>query len=259
MAVSRSEACSSIGWTCSVADQPIEPDDPALAVAARHALHDEELVAAFAADGDGAEDAARAKTLIERCAACRDLHADLVAIGGALRSSRSAETVAATQTAPRDFRLSAETAERLRPGSVGLRFRDRLAAGLAAFSRPVGMSMASLGVIGLLLGTLTLGGFASLGTATQDYGGTGAAAAAPGSGQLSAPVGAPLASLRASVEAAATASPAPAAENVRGGASVTSGGPAVPALIVGGSAVLLIGGLALMALGSRRREPIPGR
>jgi len=46
-------------------------EDPALAIAARHALHDEELVVAFATDGDDAQDATRARTLIERCQACR--------------------------------------------------------------------------------------------------------------------------------------------------------------------------------------------
>ena len=250
-----------------MADRPLETEgseDPALAIAARHALHDEELIAAFATDGDAVEGVERARSLIERCVACRDLHADLVAIGGLLRTVEKAETVAATQSAPRDFRLSVETANRLRPGSVVLRLRDRVAAAIASFSRPVGLSMASLGVVGLLLGTLTMGGFAGPGSAPEDDGGRGSAAGATmGPGEVTgaaseapaptAPVG-----TRTSFDTLATASP-PSQDAAPEVAPIAGGGPAVSTLIVGGSAILLIGGLALLMLGSRRREPIPGR
>jgi hypothetical protein len=235
------------------------PEDPALAIAARHALHDEELIAAFATDGDAVEDAQRARGLIERCVACRDLHVDLVAIGGMLRAVEKAETVAASQSAPRDFRLSIETANRLRPGSVVLKFRDRLAAAVGSFSRPVGLSMASLGVVGLLLGTLTMGGFANLASAPEDNGGTGAAAvptAVPG--ELTGPLGTRLESERASFAALATAPPS-TEEVVPGQGPLSSGGPTLATLIVGGSAMLLLGGIALLTIGSRRREPVLGR
>lgn len=234
-------------------------DDPALAIAARHALHDEELIAAFATDGDAVEEAERARSLIERCVACRDLHADLRAIGGVLRAVEKAETVAATQPAPRDFRLSVETANRLRPGSVALRFRDRLAATIASISRPVGLSMASLGVVGLLLGTLTMGGFASLALAPEDNGGTGSGAGATiAPGEVTGPAGTPPGGTRMSFDTLAT-SPPPSP--VAGPEQVppASGGLGVPALIVGASVILLIGGIALLMLGSRRREPVLGR
>ena len=234
-------------------------EDPALAIAARHALHDEELIAAFATDGGAVDGAERARTLIERCVACRDLHADLGAMGGVLRAAGKAETVAATHRAPRDFRLSIETANRLRPGSVVLRSRDRLAAAIASFSRPVGASMASLGVVGLLLGTLTMGGFASPASAPQDNGGMGGAAGATaGPGEVTGPLGTRLESTRISFDAVSTSSP-PTEEVVPGQGSLSTGGPTMPALIVGGSAILLIGGIALLMLGSRQREPIPGR
>ena len=38
-----------------------------------------------------------------------------------------------------------------------------------------------------------------------------------------------------------------------------SSGPTMSTLIVGGSVILLTGGVLLLTLGSRRREPIPGR
>jgi hypothetical protein len=236
------------------------PEDPALAIAARHALHDEELIAAFATDGDAVEGAERARSFVERCVACRDLHADLVAIGGSLRAVENAEAVAANQRAPRDFRLSIETANRLRPGSVVLKLRDRLAAAIGSFSRPVGVSMASLGVVGLLLGTLTMGGFANLASAPEDNGGPGAAAAPTAvPGELTGPLGTRrLESVRGSSGALATAAP-PTEDSVPGQGPLSSGGPTLATLIVGGSAILLIGGIALLILGSRRREPVPGR
>ena len=245
-----------------MADRHLESDgpvDPALAIAARHALHDEELIAAYATDGGAVDDAERARSFIERCVACRDLHADLVAIGGFLRAIEKAEAVAATQPAPRDFRLSIETANQLRPGSVVLRSRDRLAAAIASFSRPVGLSMASLGIVGLLLGTLTMGGFANLGSAPEDNGGTGAAAGPTGApGEVTGPLGTGLESLRVSFDAVATVSP-PTDEVVPTRDPLAGGGPTLSTLIVGGSAILLVGGIALLALGSRRREPVPGR
>src|SRR5215212_3670789 len=145
-------------------------EDPALVVAARHALHDEELITAFATDGEVADDAARARSLIERCPACRELYDDVAAIAGVLGAVANAAALAQTHRAPRDFRLSVETANRLRPGSVVLRLRDRVWTAIAAFSRPVGVSMASLGVVGLLLGTLTLGSSSPVGGAAEDVG-----------------------------------------------------------------------------------------
>lgn len=253
-------------------DRPTsEPEDPALAIAARHALHDEELIAAFATDGEDADEVTRARTLIERCQACAGLHADLVAIGGALRAVASAETVAARRRAPRDFRLSVETANRVRPGFAVLRLRDRIRAALSSFGRPVGMSLASLGIVGLLLGTLTLGGGAGLAGAPLDNGapaggidGSSAAPAATAGAQAATfeageltPVGSPEETLRMSLEAHVTASPA--SDGAPSAGRLASGGPTLSAFIVAGSAVLLVAGLTLFVLGRRRGEPIPGR
>jgi hypothetical protein len=148
-----------------VADPESGLDEAALAAIARHALHDEELVAAFAAgDAEDAADEARARGFVERCTTCRDLHRDLVGIRAAMRASGTAEQRAATITAPRDFRLSVEEAARLRPETpIGrivtkLGFRARLGAGLAAFGRPIGAAMATFGFVGLLVGSVTLNG-----------------------------------------------------------------------------------------------------
>lgn len=148
-----------------MAEQDRGSDDPQLAAIARHALHDEELIAAFAAgDIDDKADAERARALVERCTTCKAIHADLGSLRAAIRASGSAEQRAATQPAPRDFRLSVEDATRLRPGTpigrIAVRFgwRRRLGMSIASFGRPVGAAMATLGVVGLLIGTLTLGG-----------------------------------------------------------------------------------------------------
>jgi hypothetical protein len=148
-----------------VADIESGPDDARLAAIARHALHDEELIAAFAAgDVEDAADEARARGFVERCMTCRDLHRDLLGIRAAIRASGTAEQRATTMTAPRDFRLSVDDAARLRPETpIGrlatkLGFRARLGAGVAAFGRPVGAAMATFGVVGLLVGSVTLNG-----------------------------------------------------------------------------------------------------
>src|SRR6185503_3286966 len=134
-----------IGWTCSVAEQDRGSDDPQLAAIARHALHDEELIVAFAAgDVEDRADAERARALVERCAKCHELQRDVSAIRAAMQVSGTAAQRAQTRRAPRDFRLTAEDAARLRPGSpvtrlaVRLGWRDRVNLGLAAFGRPVG-------------------------------------------------------------------------------------------------------------------------
>src|SRR5262249_6317625 len=160
-----------------------------LAAIARHALHDEELIAAFAAgDVDDAVDAERARSLVERCATCRDIQADLVAIRAATRASGTAAQRAATLGAPRNFRLTVADAARLRPGTpvarlaARLGWRARLGLGVVAFGRPVGAALATFGVVGLLVGSLGLGGgpLASSGGAT---GASGAPVAVDQTGQ----------------------------------------------------------------------------
>lgn len=172
--------------------EPSEPeeatsgrDEAALALAARHALHDEELVAGYAADAlgvDEPDELARARALVERCAVCRALHADLVTIAAAHRA-----TGALALAAARDFRLSDEDARRLRPGvavvraaaaapgapvptataaareaapgpAAGPSFMDRLRAAFGSLTGPLGGVLVAAGLVGILVGSVNLSG-----------------------------------------------------------------------------------------------------
>jgi hypothetical protein len=79
--------------------------------------------------------------------------------------------------APRDFRLTPEQAARLRPAAPVARWTDRLVGAVAAFGRPVGASLATLGLVGLLVGAGSLG-FLGGATSGQPTGSTNAPIAA---------------------------------------------------------------------------------
>lgn len=110
---------------------------------AEHAQHDLMSVAA-AAD--------RAGRLPGSLVAC----ADCVRLVGDLRVLALAVPMAVIPTRPRDLRLTTEDAARLRP-------RGRRAvlaafvAGLDAARRPLALGLTSLGLVGLLLGSLPVG------------------------------------------------------------------------------------------------------
>jgi hypothetical protein len=142
-----------------VVDETGGPDEAALAVVARHALHDEELVAAMASGSlDDEAELGRARSFVERCTACRSLHDDVAAITAAVQADARG-----TMAAPRDFRLTVDDARRLGGpvpiGGLVLSFRRAL----ASFGLPVGASMAALGIVGLLVGSLSLGAAGSAG------------------------------------------------------------------------------------------------
>jgi hypothetical protein len=164
---------------------PDGQQEAALAVAARHALHDEVLIAALAAGDLAGEDDApereRARALVTRCPACRVVHDDVAAISAATRA-----TAARTAVAPRDFRLTPEAAIRL-GGTVPIggrlvapRAGRAIRALLAAFARPVGASVAAMGLVGVLVGSAAMGmaGVASA-PAFDDGSAAGAAEASP--------------------------------------------------------------------------------
>jgi hypothetical protein len=143
-------------------------DDPALAIAARHALHDEELIAALADGSAEPDEAGRAAALVERCAACRDLHADLLLIRAALRASGTAAQVGAVIHAPRDFRIAPPAAGRAHPASPLGRLINWLADAIGAFGRPMGSALATFGLVGLLVGTVGFGGFGGTAAAPRE-------------------------------------------------------------------------------------------
>lgn len=235
-----------------MADDDIGPeeatqDDAALAVAARHALHDEELIAAFATGSlDEESDFERARSLIERCTACRDLHRDVAAIGSALRMDAKG-----MMTAPRDFRLTVEDAERLGGTVLVGGFLARLRRSMVSFAAPIGASLAALGIVGLLVGSAALSGRAA---SSPNAAGTGSTASnAPaelqtGEGQ---PVSGPKSSDRTSAyepqsSAYATQVDTPTPRDT---AAVDSN-PSMWLLV--GSVALLVAGVVLLFVTFRR-------
>jgi len=152
---------------------------------ANHARHDLELVAAYAAGEATGADLQRAERLLDACDLCVGVARELRAITFALQELPSAGSMTDLPAAPRDFRLTLEQAATLRPASIVgpiapvVRWTDRLFAGIAAFGRPVGASLAALGIVGLLVGAGTLGGFGAGASATSAPAAPQAAVAGP--------------------------------------------------------------------------------
>jgi anti-sigma factor RsiW len=151
-----------------------EPRRPA------HDRHDLELVARLAAGDLGPGEAVAARDLLATCDACAALATDLRAIATATRDLGSAAVraasaaSAASAVAPRDFRITAADAERLRrrgfPGLARAIARDP---GLA---RGVGGALATLGLVGLLVsaGLPGLSGSAASAPTREELGSGGA-------------------------------------------------------------------------------------
>ncbi len=140
-----------------------------------HARHDLALIAGHAAGDLANLDIAAVSALLETCGTCAEVHRDLLAIASATRA------LPRTARSPRDFRLSAEQAERLRRGSwLGSLIRPFASAG--SVTRPLARAFTSLGVAGLLVAVLLpgvlggLGGAASAPTQREDGLFAGAAA-----------------------------------------------------------------------------------
>jgi hypothetical protein len=121
-------------------------------MASDHRVHDLGLVAAFAVDDARGVERERALALTAGCPDCALLAADLRAISAAVRADAATQAVA-----PRDFRLSPEAARKLRGGSLGARLRRDLGIGGGAL-RPFGATLATLGLVGLLVSGGPFGG-----------------------------------------------------------------------------------------------------
>lgn len=222
-----------------------------------HGRHEVELVAAHAAGEATGAEAIRAQDLIDACDACFDLARDLRAITLHVQSLPSAARVATTQTAPRDFRLTPEQAERLLPGSPVARLGSRVGAALASFGRPLGASMATLGVAGLLIGTLTLGaggaGFAGSGESLTLQSATGA----PNAGGENPEGPAPQATStldRTAIGPAVTEIPKDGGPAAADSGAIARDASGASAWLFLGSAVLLIVGLGLIVVATRGRS-----
>ena len=199
-----------------------------------HDRHDVLLVAALAAGDLAGTDRDHATDLIETCAECATLNDDLVAI------ARATSTVPPPITSrPRDFRLTPEQAARLRP-SGWRRFAGVLAGPRLAFTRPLGIGLATIGLAGLLLMNVSLG--ASLGSS----------AAAPAVGGPAPAANVPA----ASAPAASSAYGAAGDGIIRGTGSGAVGGPvasSVPAPAASDGAVRL-GPLPSVSAGSPQSD-----
>jgi hypothetical protein len=201
-----------------------------------HDRHDPMLVAALAAGNLAGIDRDQAVALTSSCADCANLHEDLLAL------ARATAAAPPPFAAPRrDFRLTPADAARLRP--TGWR---RLVAALSAprsvATRPLGVGLATLGLVGLLVGNVQLGGT----TASLNAGAGGlptdvrAAATAPSTltnGAGADTGGAPSVSVPAAqgpengLASGAPVAPLPAASAAASGtyaAAIASGGPRVP-------------------------------
>jgi len=146
-----------------------------LSNAAEHAQHDLALIAGHAAGDLSDSERSRADVQLRSCTDCADLRRDLVAIASATRSLRM-RTVA-----PRDYRLSAAQAARLRRGGWIKAFLRPFATSRATV-RPVAMAFTSLGLAGLLVANIlpSLFGSAALAPAGEQGAGAPAPSAAGG-------------------------------------------------------------------------------
>lgn len=192
-----------------------------------HDRHDLMLVAALAAGDLAGTDRDHAIALTASCADCAALHDDLVAIARA-----TASVPPPIRAAGRDFRLTPEQAARLRP--TGWR-RFVPTGGRGAFTRPLGVALATFGLAGILIGTLSLGfGAGSAASAPQPA--AGAAADRNTEGQIASAAPAAPENVQAqpggsAAAASAVLGPVPAASAA---ASAAAAEPSRPAGASGG-------------------------
>jgi hypothetical protein len=208
----------------------------------RHSTHDPLLIAAHAAGDLSPGDRARAEGLIDGCPHCGALAVDLGSIAAATAGLRRAQPAR-----PRDFRISAADAARLRRGGGLRRWLRPLTGRRFDFARPLGSIATAIALVGLLAGSLTgiLGGstggaaYESLATDSREVG-SGPAAPAPAAG----PAGSAL------ILASAAASPGDVATRTAGETGPVPGpkgrAPRADGSIVAASLVLLAIGLGLL-------------
>jgi hypothetical protein len=248
---------------------------------ARHAQHDLDLVAAWAAGEATGAELERAERLLDACDLCVDTARDLRAITLGLQELPAVNSMTAFPPAPRDFRLTPEQAARLRPSVPLVRWADRFAAAVAAFGRPVGASLATLGLVGVLVGAASLGflggsnpflGSRSTAATSAPMAAQDNASAAPAPGaDGGAPGNVPLATKAASegtalgaaatgaargsaggppAASAAAASTAPPGPSTRTSSAAPEPEPATWLLVA--SVVALVGGIGLIVISTRR-------
>jgi hypothetical protein len=176
-----------------------------------HVQHDQILVVSFAS-GDLApddRDRAVAQSLVDSCPECARLHDDVLAIASATRALPPAVRT-------RDFQISPEQAARLQPGGWR-RFVAAFSAPGSIFSKQLGVGMATLGIVGLLIGAAPLIQLGGLG---------GSAASAPAASMPAAAAGNQpgAVELRGPEASAAASAPAASQAPAAGFAAAPTGG-----------------------------------
>ena len=213
-----------------------------------HATHDVELIAREASGDLAAGEALAARDLLASCPACVALAGDIRAIAAATRELRSVPDQATTARAPRDFRLTEADATRLRRRSwFGIRSWPS-----PGRVRGLGGALATLGLVGVLVSTGLPGLFGAAGGAATVLESVGSAAAAPQDAATeSPPVAAP-----APDGSALKASSEPLRSEGDSGSDST---PVVDGRIAlaGGSALLLVAGVAMLLWTRTRRRSGP--
>jgi hypothetical protein len=149
---------------------------------AEHAQHDLDLIAAHVAGDLTDTERIRADSLLQSCTTCADLRRDLLAIAAATRA------LPRVAHAPRDFRIDAAQAERLRGGGWLRFFLRPFRAPQSAF-RPMAAAFTTLGLAGLLVANVLpslFGGAASAPQRDSTEAAAATAAAAPAPSQAAA-------------------------------------------------------------------------
>ena len=236
-----------------------------------HARHDPDLIAALVAGDLADPQRIRADALLQSCTVCADLRRDLIAIAAATRG------LPRTLPAPRDFRLDALQASRLRRHSWLRGLLQPFGAPRSAV-RPMAAAFTTLGIAGLLLTSILpsmlggVGGGAPAALDREQTTGQAAPSSAPEALRATdaavRPVAnGPQASVDANFGAAAQASALPSADRLQikdqgSGAPVAMAGGApsndayasplnsqIHGALQGQTNPLLIGSIALLALG----------
>ncbi|MES2208744.1 MAG: hypothetical protein V4515_00940 [Chloroflexota bacterium] len=135
---------------------------PASTTSTPHDDHDRLLLAAFAAGDAAGSDLARAHRLMASCDTCRGLVAELQAI------ARAVHSMPAPRPLGRDYRISADDADRLGRRAGWRRILRPFAARRASILGPVAATLMTLGLAGFLVSTGTPFPFGTGGTTGQD-------------------------------------------------------------------------------------------
>lgn len=210
----------------------------------QHDQHDTALIARLVADDLTSADRLRAQLLADACADCRALHRDLSAIVEATRGLPAPR-------APRDFRITADQAARLRrTGWLGALLAPFATARSAA--RPLATAFTTLGLAGLFVAAVLPGMAGGMAASVAPE---GAGAPAIGAGATEAPVpqlgpaGSPAGQDGFGTKDNAAASDAPGYVQDGGGENLDTDADERTAITTSPQDLLLIGSLAFLAAG----------